>query len=125
MTPELLYDGDCGFCARSAVALSRHGTRFPIRAWQEVADLDALGLSQEEVTSAAYWRTGTHHYRGAAAIGHALVAGGRLGQLAGHLILTPALAPLARWVYAAVAANRHRLPGRSASCRMHGGDKAA
>ena len=54
--PTLVYDGDCGFCTRCAEWVRR---RLPqahdVVAWQELPDLDALGLTVADVASASYW----------------------------------------------------------------------
>ena len=47
-------------------------------------------------------------------------AGGGLWRLAGLVLSRPPVLWLARPVYALVAANRHRLPGGTATCRLDG-----
>jgi hypothetical protein len=55
----LLYDGDCGFCTRSATWLVT-GSPADVAAisWQTVPDLTALGLTQADVTSSSWWLDG-------------------------------------------------------------------
>lgn len=111
----LVYDGECGFCVRSARWIE---ARLPpdarVEPWQSL-ELEELGLCQPEAEAAVWWvdhrdaRPG--RWRGAEAIGRALVVAGGAWKLAGLLIIHPPLCWLARPTYALVAANRHRLPG--------------
>ena len=59
----LVYDGDCGFCTRCArwVGTRSHGVE--VVPWQTL-DLAALGLSEQQVRTAAYWLDDdtTDHY---------------------------------------------------------------
>ena len=111
----LVYDGQCGFCVRSARWIS---TRLPVDArvepWQSL-ELEQLGLSPADAEAAVWWIDGSgsnpQRYRGAEAIGRALVAGRGIWRAVGLSIVRPPLLWLARPVYACVAANRHRLPG--------------
>jgi len=117
----LVYDGECGFCVRSARWIA---ARLPgearVEPWQSL-ELDKLGLSQRDVEAAVWWvdhrdsRPGRS--RGAQAIGWSLVAAGGAWGIIGSLIVHPPLRWLARPVYALVAANRHRLPGSPANDR--------
>ena len=114
----LVYDADCGFCARSADWLAARGT-VTIRPWQAIDDLGAIGLDEQLVTEAAYWvEDGRPIGRGAAAIARALIARGALTALPGRLILSRPVAPLAAWVYALVARYRYALPGGTQACRL-------
>ena len=51
----LIFDGDCGFCTTSAGWIER---RLPddvrVAPWQ-ILDLEQYGLTESDVTSAAYW----------------------------------------------------------------------
>ena len=112
----LVYDGQCGFCIRSARWIE---ARLPADArvvpWQSL-ELERLGLSRADVQAAVWWidgsGNGTRRSRGAEAIGRSLLAAGGVWKLAGLLISRPPLLWLARPIYALVAANRHRLGGR-------------
>ena len=111
----LVYDGECGFCVRSARWIA---ARLPAEArvepWQSL-ELENFGLCRAEVEAAVWWvdRRGARpgRWRGADAIGRALVASGGAWAIIGRLIICPPLLWLARPVYALVASNRHRLPG--------------
>lgn len=111
----LVYDGQCGFCVRSARWIE---ARLPadarVEPWQSLA-LEELGLSRSDVQAAVWWIDGSgrsaSRSHGAEAIGRSLVAAGGIWAAAGRLIIHPPLCWLARPIYALVAANRHRLPG--------------
>ena len=117
----LVYDGECGFCVRSAHWI---GTRLPpdarVEPWQSL-ELENLGLSQPQVEAAVWWVDNrgprSRRSRGAEAIGRSLVAVGGAWGVIGRLIIHPPLCWLARPVYALVAANRHRLPSSRAGDR--------
>jgi predicted DCC family thiol-disulfide oxidoreductase YuxK len=115
--PVLVYDGDCGFCTKSARWLGR---RLPDGASVQpgqALDHAALGLDDDDVAAAAWWidENGTRS-RGHAAIGRALVAGGGAWGVVGRLLLVPPLSWLARPVYAVIARNRSKMPGGSDAC---------
>lgn len=116
---ELIYDADCGFCTRSATWVAGPGRAFPLVPWQSLPDLADLGLTEDDVVSAAYWRSGDGSlWRGADAIAQALVARGGVLRMAGTLLLRTPLRLLARPVYRWVAANRYRMPGSTEACRL-------
>ncbi len=117
--PVLIYDGDCGFCTSSAAWIrNRLPDDASVAPWQET-DIEALGLSEHDVTSAAWWidPDGSLH-RGHASIGKSLVAAGGVWKPVGWLILHPPVAWLARPVYALVARYRYKLPGSTDACRI-------
>jgi len=113
----LIYDGECGFCKRSARWIEQRlpaGT--PVVPWQSL-DLDAVGLTRAQVESAAWWldrRGGPHG--GHLAIGRALVAARGGWPVVGALILVPPFRWLAAPAYRWVANNRHRMPGATDAC---------
>ena len=112
----LVYDGECGFCVRSARWIeARLPAGVGVEPWQSL-DLEELGLSEQEAKAAVWWIDGhgasTRRARGAEAIGRSLVAAGGAWKTAGLLISHPPLLWLARPIYALVAANRHRLGDR-------------
>lgn len=115
----LVYDGDCGFCTRSAEWLSDHG-RLPISSWQALDDLAAWGLTPAMVEEAAQWlRWDQEPLSGAEAIAHALMERGPWPvRLLGRIIASRLVAPVAAGVYGFVATHRHRMPGGSPACRI-------
>jgi predicted DCC family thiol-disulfide oxidoreductase YuxK len=115
----LIFDGDCSFCTTSAMWIEHRlpsGAR--VEPWQRL-DLDAFGLTEADVTTAAYWvdergRT----YRGHRSIGKALMAAGGGWKPVGALVLIPPFSWLAALLYVVVAKNRHRLPGGTPACKL-------
>ena len=116
----LIYDGDCGFCSRTAAWLRRRLPRgYEVRASQRIEDLDSFNLSRREVHDAAYWidPDGRQH-RGHLAIVRALESsGGVLGPVARLGRVWP-FEPLAAWLYDVIARNRHRFPGAADHCQI-------
>jgi predicted DCC family thiol-disulfide oxidoreductase YuxK len=117
----LIYDGDCGFCERTARWLrKRLPEGYEIQPSQRLPNLEGLGLDKEKVHEAAYWidPDGTKH-RGHRAIMRAVESsGGMMAPLARATKGWP-LDPLASWVYGVVARNRHRFPGASDHCHLY------
>ncbi len=118
MTGTVLYDADCGFCTTCAHWLERHGT-CSVTPWQSV-DLEALHLTVEDVTTAAWWldSSGQATASGAQAVAAALRTCGPAYRLLGFLMTLPVIRLLAAVVYRWVAANRYRLPGATDACRI-------
>lgn len=115
----LIYDGDCGICNQSADWARAHlpaGTE--IVPWQSIGDLAALGLTVDDVQTAAYWveSDGTLR-RGEAAIAAALREAGGGWRVAGKTIDSRLVRPVARRVYYWVATNRQRL-SRDGACAV-------
>jgi predicted DCC family thiol-disulfide oxidoreductase YuxK len=113
----LIYDGDCGICNRSADWARAHlPAPTKVVPWQSIDDLSALGLTQGDVETAAYWVDDDGALRrGEAAVAAALRQAGGGWRLAGVALDAPVVRPLARRAYYWVAANRHRL-SRQGSC---------
>jgi predicted DCC family thiol-disulfide oxidoreductase YuxK len=115
----LLYDGDCGFCTRSAMFL-RKRLRTPVEVlpWQSV-DLAPLGVTAAQCAEAVQYVAGGRVSAGPAAVADVLRgARARLWRLAGWLLgRRPALV-LAGPVYRWIARNRHRLPGGTVACEL-------
>ena len=118
MTPgTLVYDADCGFCTSSAGWLARHGEAAVVP-WQRIG-LEEVGLTREEVTTAAYWLgPGGAKRRGARAIAAALRTCGPAYRLLGRAIDLPPVRPLAAVGYGLVAKYRYKLPGGTNACRL-------
>jgi len=114
----LVYDGDCAFCTRMVdLAVSRMTVAFRAVPWQE-ADLEALGLTQAEVTQKVWWvEPGVTKVSGHRAVAAALRHGSPALQHVGRLLEAEAMAPVASAGYDLVARNRHRLPGGTVACR--------
>lgn len=117
MTATLIFDGDCGFCTSSAARLaawSRGGLE--IVAWQRT-DIGALGLTAEQCSSAVQFIGRDRRTSGGAAVADALGYCRQPWRSAGAVIGWRGLSWLTEGAYRIVAANRHRLPGSTASCR--------
>ena len=116
----LIYDGDCGFCTKTARWLqSRLATPISVVPWQSIDDLGALGLSELDVSTAVYWvdaygRTS----RGALGAARALTHSKGPLALVGWLLLLPPARQLAALAYPVIARNRQHLPGATAACAM-------
>ena len=114
----MLNDADCGFCMRTARLVPRLGVDVDSSTVQS-ADLAALGVDAERaVVEMPYV-----HPDGRVDYGHrAFAAILRTGPLpwrgAGRLMTAPGIDSVARSAYRWVAANRHRLPGGTASCEL-------
>ena len=124
-TPTLLFDGDCAFCTRSAdVARRVLPAGVDVTAWQ-FADLAGFGVSAERAQQEVLWvdRDGAVS-GGAPAVARALRAAGLPWSVLGALLSVPPLRWLAPPVYRLVAANRYRLPGGTAACRVPPRDAA-
>jgi predicted DCC family thiol-disulfide oxidoreductase YuxK len=114
----LVFDGDCGFCTRSAEWVVRLGCDVDIVPWQRF-DLAAVGLTAEEAAAKVRLVDGTRTWAGHEAIGHTLTASRHVAvRLLGRVVLTRVLAPFAARVYAWVSAHRHRLPGGTPACAL-------
>jgi len=110
---NLVYDADCVFCTRSAQWLDEA----PIP-WHTL-DLDAVHVTQAEAdANAGYLVDGKITALGADAIIAALRAKRGGGRLLGLVLSTPGISRIAHLVYPRVAANRHRMPGGTAACRI-------
>jgi predicted DCC family thiol-disulfide oxidoreductase YuxK len=119
----LVFDGDCGFCTTVAHWAERsfqHGER--AQAWQFLgaAALADLGLTEDDVRSAAWWVDARGPARGHRSIGRALQAGGGWRRVAGFVVLTPPASWVAAGVYRLVVRFRYRLPGGTPACRVAG-----
>lgn len=117
--PLLIFDGDCRFCTSSAQWIDHRlpdGVR--VEPWQRL-DLEPLGLTEHDVTTAAYWvdENGSS-YRGARSIAKALVHAGGVWKGVGIALQIPPISWLAALVYVVVAKNRHRLPGGTPACKL-------
>jgi len=117
--PLLVFDGDCAFCTTWVNRLEAVLPLFPTATPWQWLDLDAVGLTHDDVTHYAWYLTPTHQYAGHLA-GSALLRAQRgFGwRFAGNLIATPPVSWVAALVYHYVAKNRHRLPGGTPACAM-------
>lgn len=115
--PVLLFDGDCAFCTSCVRLVERRiGPDGEIAAWQ-LADLAALGVSEEQAADAVQWIGADGSVRsGHEAIAAMLCSSGPIWRTAGRALLLPGISWAAARTYRLVATNRHRLPGGTPAC---------
>jgi predicted DCC family thiol-disulfide oxidoreductase YuxK len=122
-TPTLIFDGDCGFCKRSArwIASGWPPDRAEAVSWQTLGPhgLEELGLSEADVRAAAWWiDAGGRPWRGHQAVARSLQLAKGWRRATGLGLMVPPLSWLARPGYYLVARYRYRLPGGSPACRV-------
>ncbi|GGM56641.1 thiol-disulfide oxidoreductase DCC family protein [Dactylosporangium sucinum] len=117
--PTFLFDGDCAFCSSCARFIeNRIKPQADVVAWQ-FADLDALGVTEDQVSSAVYYVAQGHPVTaGPAAIADLLRGSTLPWRLAGGVLAFRPVTALAWPVYRWVARNRHRMPGGTAACAL-------
>ncbi|WP_265448024.1 thiol-disulfide oxidoreductase DCC family protein [Flexivirga meconopsidis] len=120
--PILVFDGDCGFCTRSAEVAERIARdRFTVAPWQRL-DLGALGLTRQECEEAVQFVRGScprhTHVAGHRAIAAALRAAGRPWSVIGRVLTAPGVDVVAGRVYQWAAEHRHQLPGGTPACAL-------
>ena len=116
----LIFDGDCGFCTWAAGWTRRRlSPEAAVEPWQWVADLQAYGLTCDDVSAAVYWidPDGTVH-RAHDAVAASLRAMGGGWRFLGTVLRVPPIRWLAAAGYWVLARNRHRLPGSTPACRL-------
>lgn len=115
-TGILVFDGDCGFCTWSAGRVTAWSRGRVAALASRDADLASLRLSVEQCETAVQYVDLVGTYSGGAAVARALKQCRQPLKATGYLLANPLLAPVTEQVYSVVAANRHRLPGSTASC---------
>jgi predicted DCC family thiol-disulfide oxidoreductase YuxK len=120
--PVLVFDGDCGFCTRSAQWVSRgwHGRARAVP-WQSLGEkgLAEVNLTVEQVQSSAWWvEEPNRPVGGYRAIGESLRACRGFRRGFGAAILAPPLRWIGPFTYRLVARHRYRLPGGTPACRV-------
>jgi predicted DCC family thiol-disulfide oxidoreductase YuxK len=116
--PVLIYDGDCGFCTRSANVLMRLPVDAEATPYQ-FANLALYGTTEERANHEVLWvdRSGQVH-GGAQAVARLLLSAGGAYAAAGWLLRTPPVRWIAAGVYRLIANNRQRMPGGTAACAL-------
>lgn len=119
MRPLLVFDGDCAFCTTWTNRLRDALPVFPdAQPWQWL-DLDALGLSHDDVTNYAWVLAGGRRFRGHLAFSALLRMQPRISlRFAGWLLATPPVSWAAAVGYHLIARFRHRLPGGTPACAL-------
>ena len=117
--PVLVFDGDCRFCTTWVNRLEEWLPRFPGSIPWQWADLDALGLTRDDVRDFAWYLTPKHSYAGAMAFAALLRAQPRSGlRFVGHALAFGPFAVVASLGYNVIARYRHLLPGGTAACAL-------
>jgi predicted DCC family thiol-disulfide oxidoreductase YuxK len=121
----LIFDGDCAFCTRSSeVARRLLPADCDVLPWQAY-DLTAIGVTAERAQHEVLWigRDGAVA-GGARAVAQALRTASGAWAVLGVVLSVPPVSWLAQGAYRVVAANRYRLPGGTAACRVPPRDAA-
>jgi predicted DCC family thiol-disulfide oxidoreductase YuxK len=120
-----VFDGDCAFCTTWVNRLRDWLPRPPDAVPWQWADLDAVGLTREDVADFAWYLTSKHSYAGALAFAAILRAQPRIGlRFAGNLLATPPFSIVAALGYNVIARYRHILPGGTPACALPRPDAA-
>jgi len=104
----LVYDGDCGFCTRCARWVEARARDVEVVPWQAL-DLPAMGLTERQVRTGAYWLDDGTTDHGEGAIARSLMACGRGYAVIGRALLLPGVRRVAGLGYRFVARHRGRL----------------
>lgn len=111
----LVYDGDCGFCTRTANWLTARG---PATAQPAQSLYLPTGDAARTKDQAGWLIGGRIEIWGADAIAAALRARGGVSGLVGILMGQPGVRLIARGIYRMVADNRQHMPGGTAACAI-------
>jgi predicted DCC family thiol-disulfide oxidoreductase YuxK len=115
--PMLVYDGDCGFCARSVQFILRHERRHDLLFVPRDSDLGKELRRQfhlEAVESMLWIADGEAAMESSAVLRSANYLGGIWAALAAIGSLLPAA--IRNWGYRLIARNRKRLSSGATSC---------
>lgn len=116
--PVFLYDGDCAFCTKCADFIEDHvRTEAKVLPWQW-AELDILGVSQQDAEDALQWIEPDFRRSGPDAIAVLLRRAQWYWRPFGWILSLKPVSWIAWPVYRLVARNRHRLPGGTAACSL-------
>lgn len=116
--PTLIYDGDCGFCTRSAGLVAHLPVSVRLVPWQET-DLAAVEVSEQRARTEVIWVGPDGTVRGGSEAVAEIFRHCRLPwRPVGWLLSAPLVRTLADRCYRWVAANRYRLPGSTPACRL-------
>ena len=115
--PLLVYDGNCGFCARSVQFILRHERRHDLMFVPRDSELGKdlrRRFHLEAVESMLWIVNGKAEMESGAVLNAAKYVGGFWAFLATLGSLVPA--PLRNWAYRLIARNRRRLSSGTTTC---------
>jgi predicted DCC family thiol-disulfide oxidoreductase YuxK len=114
----LIYDGDCGFCLKSArLAQAWRNGRIAIAAWQEIPEtMQELGLTAADGMEQVWYVAGDGRLSGGAEAVNAVLSEVWWARPFTWLYRLPFVRQLENKVYRWVADNRTRLPGGTPQC---------
>jgi predicted DCC family thiol-disulfide oxidoreductase YuxK len=115
--PLLVYDGSCGFCARSVQFILRHERRHDLKFVPRDSDLGKDLRRQfhlEAIESMLWIADGKAETESGAVLNAAKYVGGIWSFLGTLGSLIPA--PLRNWAYRLIARNRRRLSSGTTTC---------
>jgi predicted DCC family thiol-disulfide oxidoreductase YuxK len=118
-TSTLVYDGDCGFCTKSAKWILARSRSLEIVQWQAIKDLSSLGLTVQQVQTRAYFvRKNAVVAAGPIAIAESLKLCTKPWSYVGAFIKLPLISSASQLAYKSIARNRHKMPGSTDSCEI-------
>ena len=117
MSTLLLFDADCGFCARMIGLAPRLRLSAEIASIQSTA-LEQLGVDPDRATREIPAVVDGSVVYGHHAIAASLMTGPTPSRILGHVVGAPRFEWLFSSIYRWVAAHRHSLPGGSSSCEL-------
>lgn len=119
--PQLIYDGDCGFCQHTAHLAQRFSKQqIDIAPWQQIPDIMAKANLTAEDGMSKVWilpADGRPAQGGAAAVNYLLRYIWWARPLA-TLYRIPGIRQLEDALYQWVANNRYRMPGGTDQCTL-------
>ena len=118
-TATLVFDGDCGFCTTAVNWLEAHLAQFPTAVPFQWADLDSLGVTENEARERVWFVSEGQRHGGHRALSALLVLQKNPGwRFLGHLLVVPGFSLIGAAGYALVARYRYRLPGGTPACKV-------
>ena len=119
MTNILIFDGDCGFCTTTANWITKNSL-VPVEAQPyQWAKLAQFGLTEKEAAAKVQLISDDKIYAGHHCMAKILlIQPNPVLKLLGAVMVMPGIDPISAKVYDWVAANRQKLPGGTAACKM-------
>lgn len=121
MHGTLVFDGNCGFCTRSANLVQRLDRHDRVRTvpFQQAGFLAAVGLTDRQAADSIWWLGADGSRHSGAHAANAVLAAALGTALPLRIYRLPWVRALQERLYRWVAANRYRLPGTTPWCVTH------